>query len=111
VLVRRERECGFAFLLKQGPVLSLVRSDQTASGGPPGTAELPFPLGMELGEARPLLALPEAIDGAHLGASSRVLPATAVGAARRLPLAVLAVAGETTTADVEVLHALDFRAS
>jgi hypothetical protein len=105
-----ERECGLPFLLKQGSVLSLVRSDQTASGGPTGTAELPFPLGIELSEARPLLALSEAIDGAHLGAICRVLPATAVGAAGRLALAVLAVAGETTTADVEVLRALDLRA-
>jgi len=101
---------GGPLLAEQGAVLGLVGCDQTPEGGPSRPLGTALSVGIKLGEARPLLALPEAIDGAHLGASSRVLLATAIGDTGCPTLAVLAIAGEATTADVEVLRALDLRA-
>jgi hypothetical protein len=93
---------GDQLLLQEAEVLGLVGGDQTTNGGPAGAARAALPVGVELGEPRALLALPEPVDASHVRSGGRVLAATAVGELGRLALAVLAVAGEATAALIEV---------
>ena len=80
---------GGQLLLQEAQVLGLMGGDQATGGGPASTSSSSLPVGVELGQACSLLALPEPIDAAHLRAGGRVLAALAVGAAGRLALAVL----------------------
>jgi hypothetical protein len=93
---------GDQLLLRETEVLGLVGGDQATDGGPAGAAGAMLPVRIELGQACALLALPEPVDASHVRPGGRVLAATAVGESGRLALAVLAVAGEAATADVEV---------
>jgi hypothetical protein len=93
---------GDQLLLQEAEVLGLVGGDQAPDGGPTGAAGAALPVGVELGQPCALLALAEPVDASHARSGGRVLAATAVGEPGRLALAVLAVAGEATTADVEV---------
>jgi hypothetical protein len=93
-------------LFKQAEVLGFVGRDQATDGGPAGAAGAALPIGVELTQSCALLALPESIDAAHPRSRGRVLAATAIGKPGRLTLAALAVAGEATTAHVEVSGSL-----
>jgi hypothetical protein len=97
-------------LLQEAQVFGLMDGDQAADGGPAGAVSSPVPLRVEPGELCPFLTLAKPIDGSHVRTRRRVLAATAISQAGRFPLAVLAVAGETTAADVEVLGSLRLRA-
>jgi hypothetical protein len=99
-----------ALLTEEGVILKPVSGDQTPDRHSASPVQPALPMRIELRQACPLPLLPEPVGGAHLSASRGVLTPTAVGSAGRLPLAVLAIAGEATTADVEVLRALDLRA-
>jgi hypothetical protein len=93
-------------LLQEAEVLGLVGGDQAPDGGSAGAAGAALSVGVELGQPCALLALAEPVDASHERSGGRVLAAAAVGEPGRLPLAVLAVAGEATTADVEVSGSL-----
>jgi hypothetical protein len=97
---------GDQLLLKEAEVLGLVGGDQAPDGGPAGAAGAALSVGVELGKACTLLALPEPVDASHSRSGRRVLAALAVGESGRLALAVLAVAGEATAARVEVSGSL-----
>jgi hypothetical protein len=97
---------GDQLLLQEVEVLGLVGGDQATYGGAAGAAGAALPVRVELGQACALLALPEPVDASHARSRGRVLTATPVGEPGRLALAILAVAGETTAARVEVSGSL-----
>jgi hypothetical protein len=99
-----------ALLTEEGVVLKPVSGDQTPNRHSASPVQPALPIRIELSQACPLPLLPKPVGGAHPSTRGGILTPTAIGGTGCLPLAVLAVTGETTTADVEVLRALDLRA-